>query len=236
MDLADFLWFIFSMPDDSGQNAKRIEKYSKKFFVTYYGVDAETLAKWIQIFCPEFYDEYKRKRNFSNEEADIIFSTLGSFPSELEHLTNRSNMTKLLFSHNSWKKSRRYQELALDLEERIPGMRLNKLPPKIIFEILAEEIEGNDFDPSIRNEWQEVRIFNVLKSIADTKHVSEKDKAIRKRWMSIFLNSTNEKDTTEDFKPRNKKISEEEWKAFLRKRKERLSLRRKNRIYRTDFE
>jgi hypothetical protein len=166
--------------------------YSKSYFTRYYCVDLATFNKWIRIFCPDLWsNKYGKKRIFNPEEADYIFSHLGRVTFKKMPPQARKELMKEIYKDSSWKKSRLYEEMALDLEDRFPNqnIRLNKFPPKFIFSVLKEELE--DFDDTIPEKQDEfirsrIHVFQTVLSkyhqLTDLK--AEVYRRFMRRWLS----------------------------------------------------
>lgn len=158
--------------------------YTKGFFTHYYCIDAETFNKWIMVFCKDLVPGYKNKRKFNNQEVDYIFENLGYIPSKLEKLVDRKAVLTEIYKNTKWKKSRLYAEFSLELQERFPNLniKLNKLPPKLMFTILKDELEHFDFIAAEnRNLDHEYRLYSIFKFFEKYNSFDEQQWEIRKR-------------------------------------------------------
>lgn len=193
LNFEPFHW-MFMMMDlafnvQSFENSKIV--YSKLFFTHYYCVDAQTFQKWILIFCPDLSASYKKKRIFNPAEVEYIFSKLGSLPYSFESLADRKEVMNTIYKDKNWKKSRLYEEFALQLMDSLPNtkIKLNKLPPKIMFQILQEEIEElSNIAVTERDVQYENRIKTIFEIISNYRNMSIQDWEIRKRWFRRYMN------------------------------------------------
>jgi hypothetical protein len=180
---------------DLAFNVKSFESsrivYSKQFFTHYYCIDAHTFEKWIIIFCPDLFPTYKKKRIFNSEEVEYIFKNLGSLPHSLESLVDRKEVMNKIYKDKNWKNSRLYKEFSLQLEEKLPDVKikLNKLPPKILLGIIKDEIEELS---KIADTERDINYENRIKAIYDLiskyRNMTTQDWEIRKRWFRRFMN------------------------------------------------
>ena len=165
--------------------------YSKSDFARYYCIDLETFHKWIRAFCPEVWnDRYRQKRKFTNDEANYIFEKLGRVNFKSMPPQSRKELMDEIYKDKSWKKSRRYEEIYLDFEERFPDevIKINKLPPKLVFQILKEELDG--FDDAITNPQDEFfrKRIHVIQSVVSkyqqlSDHRAEVYRRLFRRWL-----------------------------------------------------
>lgn len=179
------LFTIWDMMDSSEIKPK----YSKKYFVRYYGVDLETFNKWIEIFCPNIWkDNYSKKKKFLPEEAVVIYNRLGKFVSNAEVPRNHLEISQFIFENENWKKSKMYNEKKCDIDELLEGNRLNILPPKIVNALIEEEVE--EMKGSFKEDKYTDR-FNRLNHIIESYKVfSDYDIEVRMRWIRIYFNSS----------------------------------------------
>lgn len=182
------IWELLSSVEDTKMEA--IE-YSKGYFSRYYCIDLDTFHKWIRVFCPELWDDqYKNKRKFSEKEADYIFSKLGKLHFKKMSPQDRKELMNEIYKDTSWKKSKRYNEIRLELKDRFQdeSIKLNKLPPKLVFEILKEENPDFESDiPSKLDEFFRQRIY-IFQSILPkyqqlTDHKAEVYRRYIRRWL-----------------------------------------------------
>lgn len=213
LELEDFdtfqiMYFIFDISCNSSELEKEEVIYSKKFFTNYYGISGEMLSKWIQIFCPNLAPDYKSKRKFNSEEVEYIFQNLGSLPYKHSSLMDRKEAMKAIYSSYNWKKSRQYKEFSLMLKESFPyiDIKLNKLPPKLMFKILKEELEELDgVDVSERNIGHEKRLYTLFLFLEMYKKMSPHAWEVRRRWFRRWINSP---DPTESKTDQSQKLGE----------------------------
>jgi len=161
-------------------------KYTKEYFALYYGVDLNTFHKWVEIFCPELWSNgYKKRRKFSIKEAHYIYSCLGKYSSKEKIPRNHKEIMDFIYSETNWKKSKKYQQIKMDFEDRFSDLpiQLNILPPKLVTEILSEEIhnykkksEGQHFD------FYEQRVNKLHLLITKYGSMTEREKEIKLRW------------------------------------------------------
>lgn len=161
--------------------------YNKQHFADYYGVDKETFNKWIPIFCPNLWDgKYKSKRKFSDIEVIYIYKCLGRYSKNQDLPRNHKEISDLIHYEKKWKKSRKYQEFALELENKFPNEKIDfqVFPPSFVREILEEMIENFETDCSDELGSKFDRNLTNLKLLLK-KHgaMSEREKYIRLRWM-----------------------------------------------------
>lgn len=168
-------------------------KYSKKFFYNYYMVNGTTFNKWIQVFCPQIWeDDYNKKKRFSNHEALMIYEALGRFKSRYAIPSNRKELSDVVYEKDSFKKSKKYNEVVFLYSEKLTNeqIKINKLPPKIMNEILEEMIDEykNEADPKMHDFYSK-RLFKFHEAVLKYKTMSEHDLNVRRRYFSIFMNS-----------------------------------------------
>lgn len=184
-DLFQKFYFLFELAFNHSDLEKEEIKYTKKFFTRYYCVDAETLSKWIKIFCPNLVGIYKTKRIFNEEEVAYIFEKLGSLPYKQEALSERKEVMKGIYKDKKWKKSRQYEEFKMELLEKFPNekIRLNKLPPKIILSVVKEEIEElSEISTLNRDISQEKRVASIFRFLDEYEKISRHSWEVKRRW------------------------------------------------------
>lgn len=194
LDFSSLLFFIVELVIASSEVKSTDINYSKSYFSAYYGIDLETFHKWIRVFCPDLWDnEYKRKRKFSLAEANYIFENLGRLSFDKLTPQSRKELMNEIYKGLPWKKSKCYRNIQLDLEDRFPeeGVKLNKMPPKFIFEILAEEKE--EFDKNIssdKTEFYESQIQVLYRILTKYSNISDHKKEVHRRYFKIMLASS----------------------------------------------
>ncbi|MEX1190434.1 MAG: hypothetical protein WEA99_00580 [Brumimicrobium sp.] len=196
LDFSTFLFLIFDLVVASSEVRPTDINHSKSYFARYYGIDLETFHKWIRIFCPDLWnEEYKRKRKFSKEEANYILEKLGHLSFDKIPPQDHKALMNEIYKGTQWKKSRRYQEIALELEDRFPNesIKINKIPPKIIFEILEEEKEGYNSEVSVSEaEHYGSQIQALYTVLLKYNEMTSHQKAVLKRYLRINI-ATHEK-------------------------------------------
>ncbi len=191
LDFATSVCFFFETLYASEQAKASDIGYSKGYFSSYYCVDLETFNKWVRVFCPEVWDNnYKKKRKFTQEEARCLFENLGRVTYRKMPPQSRKDLLKELYQDKSLKKSQGYKEISLDLKGRYPdqGMRLNKLPPKIVVEILTEEIEN--YQNHITEEVDErfrAKIHAVQNTLLKYQRFTDYDREVCRRFLRRWL-------------------------------------------------
>ena len=192
------IWELLSAVEDT---KIEVVEYSKSYFARYYCVDLDTFHRWIQVFCPELWgNQYKTKRKFTIKEADYIFDKLGKLNFKQMPPQDRKELMNAIYKDTSWKKSRRYEEICLELEDRFPNenVKLNKIPPFLAYEILKEENPDFKSDiPSKLDEFFRQRI-HVIQSIFPkyqqlTDHKVEVYRRYIRRWLSAKDDTSEEK-------------------------------------------
>ncbi len=188
---------FFGSEDHASQST--VPQFSKKYFTLYYDVDLATFNKWIEVFCPEiFADDYKKKRKFSEAQALNIFDQLGVYKLKDRVPRNHKELADLIFKDYPWEKSKRYRELQLDLSEKLNGIKMNVLPPKIVYEILSEELENFADTLKGRDERKHIERFTALESVVRKYRVlSEWEIQVKIRAFRIWIHSINENDDKE---------------------------------------
>lgn len=175
--------------------------YSKSYFSRYYCVDLETFNKWIQVFCPELWaDNYNRKRKFTIAEANFIFESLGRITAKKMPPQDRKELMAEIYKDKAWKKSKRYDEISLDLEDRFPDctIKLNKLPPKLVFQILKEELEEYDETiPGKKEEYFRTRVHVFQSVFSKFTQLSEHKAEVYRRYIRRSLLAKD--DTPEEY-------------------------------------
>lgn len=193
LDCVTLLFMILDLIDASSKTTSSKIKYSKSYFSRYYGVDLETFHKWIKVFCPDLWNEdYKKKRRFTDDEAKYIIENLGSLSFDKIPSQYRKELMDKLYEDKSWRKSRRYHELCFELEDFFPNehIKLNKLPPKLIFGILEDE--PKQYDKNISDDddkFYRSQIF-VFQSVLPkyqtlSTHKKEVYRRLLRRWFSV---------------------------------------------------
>ncbi len=140
------LMFFFEVFNKVSEIPHEPAKYSKSYFANYYGVDLTTFNKWVQLLCLKIWkDNYKSKRIFSKEEAETLFSSLGEIKMNGLPPIYHYQLMELLFKGRDWKKSHCYEKLSImyRINNSNKELKLNKLPPKLILEVL-KEFENSD--------------------------------------------------------------------------------------------
>ena len=165
--------------------------YSKAYFARYYCIDLETFHKWIRLFCPEIWSsDYKKKRKFTKAEADHILGQLGRVSFKKIPPQDRNELMQEIYRDKSWKKSRCYEELALELENRFPNesLKLNKIPPKLTFQIMKEELEGyDDTIPYKHDEFFRSRVHILQSVLTKYQQLRDQKAEVYRRYIRRFL-------------------------------------------------
>lgn len=190
LDLPMICFFVWDMIEASDRSNRVEIIYNKQFFADYYCVDIDTFHKWIRAFCPKLWNEaYKKKRMFSQDEVSYIYERLGKETFKNIRPRNRKQLMDYIFKDRNWKKSRRYQELAFELEDYFPsGIQINNLPPKLVFEILTEEIEDfRDESDEERIAYYERQNYKLSKIFLKYQIMTEHEKNVRLRWLRKWL-------------------------------------------------
>lgn len=191
LDVVQMIIYLFELM--SRKDLKKNEKitYSKKFFTRYYFVNAETFNKWIELFYPELYsDNFKTKRNFTDEEANLIFAKLGTLSNDELLPATRKELISKLPDTGKWKKSKNYKSIQVVLDEQSNQYdHLNKLPPILIKKILFEET----FDPKYQVNTRDLKLEKDVQSIIlfmeyYFPNYTEWQWTIRRRWLRRFFN------------------------------------------------
>lgn len=175
--------------NDDAQKAEI--QYSKKYFTSYYCITGETLNKWVRIFCPNLWkDDYRTKRNLTDEEANYIFESLGRVTFHNMPPQTRKELMKEIYSEVKWKKSKKYNELQGEISDlfEMKQIRLHKIPPKYIRLILAEEIENYQSDiSSDEGLSHQVKVFKFTSICAKYSNLSEHQIEVRRRYLRRWL-------------------------------------------------
>ena len=181
------------------------QRFSKKYFTLYYDIDLATFNKWIMVFCPEIWDDnYKKKRKFSEMEAIIIFDRLGVYKTKGKVPRNHKELSDIVFEDSTWEKSKRYRELQFELSEKLNGIRLNVLPPKIVYEILSEELENYPENFEQRNEREHIKRFSLLeKTVRKYRVLSDWEIQVKLRALRIWFFSNDNDEINHDFQIEN---------------------------------
>lgn len=192
INLAILIMFIWDLLNGIDKGTQDDIVHSKSFFAFYYCIDLDTFHKWIRVYCPEIWnDYYHQKRKFTNDEANYIFEKLGRVNFKNMPPQSRKELMNEIYKDKSWKDSRRYQEMCFELKDRFPqkDIKFNKIPPKIIFEILKEEIEK--FDGVVTKGQDELfkarihvfqSVFSKYQRLSD--HKEEVYRRYLRRWFS----------------------------------------------------
>ena len=194
------LFMLFDLIDATSKVSFERIDYSKSYFSRYYCVDLDTFHKWIRVFCPDLWDnEYKRKRKFTRDEANYILEKLGRLSFDKIPPQHRKDLMIEIYKNKSWKKSRQYEEICLELDGRFPdeSLKLNKLPPIIMFRILEEEIENYNKTITSNDEWfyrDQIHVFQTV--LSKYKRVTmDKEEVYRRylrRWFSVKNKSSDD--------------------------------------------
>lgn len=199
-DPFQYFYFIFDLACSISELKNEKIVYSKKFFTNYYCISGETFSKWIKIFCPNLASDYKKKRIFNSEEVAYIFENLGSLPYKHEYLVDRKEAMKAIYGGYKWKKSRQYKEFKLELSNRFPeiDLKLNKLPPKLMFSILKEEKEELDgVNVSGRDISYEKRLNTIYQYIDIYRKMSPHAWEVKRRWFRRWMNAADSSESAE---------------------------------------
>lgn len=194
LNIVEQIFIMFEINDEFSKKETKKVSYSKSFFSEYYSIDLETFKKWILIFCPKFCsEEYTRKRKFTNEEASYIYSCLGKTNFYENLPRNHKELADKIFEGKNWKKSKSYNEVKFDIEEKFGStvIKINLLPPKLIKEILMEELEhykDKFSDNSFQNESYEQKINSLMQIMTKENLMTEHEKEVRLRLLRRWWN------------------------------------------------
>lgn len=196
LDLVFQFALIFDLLAATDVTAEEDVIYSKSFFSRYYCIDLDTLHKWIKYFCPEIWNSgYKQKRKFTTEEANYIFSHLGKVAFKKMPPKDRKELMDEIYKDTSWKKSKKYEEIHEELEGRFPDeqIKLNKLPPKLVLQILKEEFNGyDDTITKMEDEFFKKRIHIFQSVVSKYQQLSDPKKEVYKRYFRRWLTTKND--------------------------------------------
>lgn len=197
MGFPEALIFICDMIDVADSRKKIEVDYTKNYFANYYGVDVATFNKWVQNFCPDLWNEgYKKKRKFSKNDVIRIYASLGRYSFKEKIPRNHKEVSDFIYLSTTWGKSKKYQELALELEDKLSNReaRINILPPKRVTEILAEVVEDSikykDQSTEEEKEHYEERIKKAQFLISRFGSMTEHQMNVRKRALRIWFASS----------------------------------------------
>jgi hypothetical protein len=195
MDIAKQLMLIFEMLGSTDDTSTSSVEYTKSYFVHYYAVSLETFNKWVEFFCPRiFNEEYKRKKKFTQEEAEYIFENLGKVNPKWFPPRFHQDLMNDIYEGQNWKKSKCYEELNIDLSNRFPGrnFRLNRIPPKLATQIIQEAgkvVPKLDID---QHEYYATKLSTFQKTISKYNQLTEHEMEVRRRDLRRLFSTPSE--------------------------------------------
>lgn len=193
LDVLQMLIYLFELMSKKDLEKVKEVEYSKKFFTKYYLIDAETFNKWMEHFCPELYTvDFKKKRKFTQDEADLIFKRLGTIRNDEILPSSRKELIQNILHDSSDKKSKNYETINEVFDEKIGEYKgFNKLPPIVIKQILFEETRDINYLDNIRDLKLEREILMTIKFFEYYfPKYTDWEWEIRKRWVRRFFQQT----------------------------------------------
>jgi hypothetical protein len=150
-------------------------KYTKKYFAKYYRVDIDTFNKWLNLYCPEL--NVKKEIGFNEIEWKQILDKIGTC--DLYHFKarNKKDLSNLFALNPEWKKSKKYAELKIAMEDffSIEEQAFNKFTPIRVNEFLNDNVDG------WAKQYREERSQNVITIDLMTRIIEEELYAIE-QW------------------------------------------------------